>query len=291
MNFIKITKRNFSKFVYRQNFEIFGHKLTLENINTRKQLAVKLYKLYYRFLDIKKIYKNSNQFGLIKLIILTEIFLFTGKIFLEFYSDIYKKDLEKQINNIEKNTKKSIDSETFIENNSSLKNDFLKKNINKFFEGRKHMLNSSDGEILFSLATNPNSCFYRSNILELGVNLYFISVLGKYLTIINPSAFKRILVLSVLSNISCLYANEKVKNFVMKKSEIKNFNIFKDTSFLSKTLITFSFFAFLEKILANKKIGLDYFRINRKPLLLLINFFIFAKLTNFLSIYTCDSIK
>lgn len=271
---LKFQKKNFSKLVYRQQFELFGHKLTLENSNARKQFAVKLYKFYYEFLDIKKNFLQTKQFNLIKFLLGFEIIFFAGKYLLKYFPS-QKVDLEKENNPIQ-NT----------ENNKIIYN-LIDKNIQNFFDESEE---NNKFEIK-NLFLNPNSVFYRTNILDLALNLYVISTLGKYLNIINPSALKKILLLSTISCISSVFINEKVKKYFKEKIEINNFNIFKDMAFLSKMLISYFLFGFLDKIFLSKTIGYKIFRINRKPILMFFCFFIFAKLTNFFSLISCDNIK
>lgn len=286
MNFYKLSKKNFSKFVYRQSFEIFGHKLTLENMNTRKQLAVKLYKLYYRFLDINKIFKNTKQFKLVKFLLFSEIFFYSTKFILNLIDNEYF-----FINNgYQKNL--SCVNYNYHENKENIpKKDILKNNILNYFEEKNKLMRKNNKELYNTLIFDSDSNFYRSNLIDLAANLIFISYIGKYIYIINPRSLKFIVMSATICNVTCLLANEKIKSFVTKKTEIKNFDVFRNTSFLSKILISYSFFAFFEKTLSNKKIGFDIFKVNRKPIFLLLNLFFLAKFTNFISLFTCETLK
>lgn len=287
MNFVKISKKNFSKFIYRQQFEVFGHKMMFENSNTRKQIAIKLYKLYFRFLDIKNIFRNSKQSNLVKFILGSELIMFLGKNILAIYND-------NQQEHISNNTK-TQDQAFIIQGEEKFNKNSIKENIENYKNERNKTIrdnkNLSGWDLLRKEILDPQSVFYRSNILDLGVNSFFIFYIGKYLNIINPSAFKKILLGSIVANIGCLIANEKIKNYMLERAEIRNFNVFKDSSFLSKMLISYLFFGFLDYLIINKTVGSGIIQVNRKPIFILISFFIFAKLSNFFSIFTCDTIK
>lgn len=227
--------------------------------------------------------KKKRQSKLIKFLLFSEIFFFFGKYLIKFSNN--KKNFHDLI--MDQNSPNSVIGNS---ENEIIQKD-LGKNIINYFEERKKHTKKNFEEIYNSIFFDSNSVFYRSNITDLVINIFFIKYLGKYLNIICPKSFKAIIIGATLCNISCLYANEKIKSNIMEKTEIKNFNIFKETSFITKIMISYTYLAFFEKILENRSIGYDIFKLNRKPIFFLLNLFIFAKITNFISLYTCDTIK
>jgi hypothetical protein len=269
----KTQKFNFAKFVFRQNFDVFGNKIMMENTNTTKEISVKIYKYYHRFLDINSIMKNTKQFKIIKLCLFFEFFSYIGNIAISLYKEKQKQKEENKFNLIKEDI--NINLYSITDKKNLIEKKLQEKNYIYF------------GPYKFQI----ENFFDRKDICNLSFNLLSISYLAKYINLINPFVFKKILFGSIGLKSLCLILNEKFENFFQEKFNIRNFNIFGETSFLSKALITFSLFDFMDKLFLNKNITWKFLKFSRKPILFLLPFFIIGKISCFLSLLTVDSIK